>query len=754
MKHLLMIVAMIVLLLGLFTVSASAIGGTFDGISWDLTDGVLTLGRDGEIQTLVSRTYRDSTSYAWPWKNNKSEITSVVCKGTLIMRGSVAQLFSGLSSCEHFDLSGLDMSGVTSVNYLFNHCYKLTDQDLSQCMTWDLSNVTSMNFMFDNCDSLVFVDLSGWDISGITTYEFCGNFQNCDNLQEVTMSNMTINATQTWCMFENCPKLKTVDLHGWYVPNMGYLTRMFKNCSSLISVDLSGWNTPVLKSLEDMFMDCTSLVSIDLSDLDMGSVINTSRMFRGCTKLESFGGSEWDLSSIKNMSQMFYECTSLKSLDLSHWLVADAEDVSSLFNGCSGLEYLDISGFDTRNANTVNSMVYRCKNLSEIVIGEKFSFYGNGSVANESMFFEEPPSEKDGVLYTGKWIRDDLTYGPYTRLELMRNYTASMAGKWVWEELIPMYTINFVSNDPLSVGSVASVMPKVLEDYVLPNNTIKLFAYVFDHWEDGNGNVYANRGVVPANTYEHGDVVNLTAVFVPADTSVQMQDGEFTFSIKGDEKALFENVPAGTSYSIFEENLPEDWVLVQQSDSTGIIYPLTEAQALFLNKYQPDMATIQFTGRKLMDGLPAKAGSFAFELWEGNVLLQTKPVVNGGFVQFDILEYDKFDEGVHTYVIKEVIETDATLLYDGHEETITVEVTTDDSAEDGVVRVHAEVTHSEGTYPDIVFQNWTKPGELTLKKLVDDLLAGHENDEFRFRITFKQENGLPLTDEMTYTITP
>jgi pilin isopeptide linkage protein len=122
-------------------------------------------------------------------------------------------------------------------------------------------------------------------------------------------------------------------------------------------------------------------------------------------------------------------------------------------------------------------------------------------------------------------------------------------------------------------------------------------------------------------------------------------------------------------------------------------------------------------------------------------------------VQFDILEYSKSDAGLHTYVIKELVEEDDTILYDGHEETITVEVTSEEG-DDNVTRVHAEVTHSKGTYPDIVFQNWTKPGELTLKKLVDDLLAGHENDEFRFRITFKQENGLPLTDEMTYTITP
>ena len=300
---------------------------------------------------------------------------------------------------------------------------------------------------------------------------------------------------------------------------------------------------------------------------------------------------------------------------------------------------------------------------------------------------------------------------------------------------------------------MAQVTTSAKADYQLTPNQYVLYGFAFDHWDDGQGHIYADEGIIPANTYAVGDVVTLNLVMKRRDTSIQMQNGEFTFSILGDEKAVFIPIPAGTSYQVFEENLPDDWVLIAQSDTAGIIIPLEEAKALFLNKYQPDMATIQFTGRKLMDGQPAKADSFSFELWEGNVLLQTKSVMDGGFVQFDILEYSKSDAGLHTYVIKELVEEDDTILYDGHEETITVEVTSEEG-DDNVTRVHAEVTHSEGTYPDIVFQNWTKPGELTLKKLVDGLLAGHESDEFRFRITLKQENGLPLTDEITYTIEP
>jgi pilin isopeptide linkage protein len=141
-----------------------------------------------------------------------------------------------------------------------------------------------------------------------------------------------------------------------------------------------------------------------------------------------------------------------------------------------------------------------------------------------------------------------------------------------------------------------------------------------------------------------------------------------------------------------------------------------------------------------------------FELWESDILLQTKSVMDGGFVQFDIIEYDRNDVGVHTYTIKELVGSDEAILYDGHEETITVEVTAN-TGDDNIVHVHAEVTDSTGTYPDIVFQNWTKPGNLTLQKLVDDLLDGHESDEFKFRIRFMQENGLPLSEELTYSIT-
>lgn len=290
------------------------------------------------------------------------------------------------------------------------------------------------------------------------------------------------------------------------------------------------------------------------------------------------------------------------------------------------------------------------------------------------------------------------------------------------------------------------------------NQTYHDTGYGIDGWYDDDERwVYEYAFPDGGGTnVRYGDTFNvsddsyaLIAAFEYRDTSIDMHDGKFEVTIKGGEKVSFEPIPADTLYQVYEYT-PNGWILLAQKDTTGVIKPLTESMALFVNKYQPDVATILFTARKLFDEQPAKENSFEFELWEDDVLLQTKAVLEGGFVQFDVLEYGNADAGTHHYTIKEKAEIDDTIIYDGHEEHIDVEVTAEDI--EGVNHVNATVSYSDGTYPDMMFQNWTKPGDLSLQKLVDDLLDGHESDEFKFRIVFKQENGLPLGDDLTYWI--
>jgi hypothetical protein len=71
-----------------------------------------------------------------------------------------------------------------------------------------------------------------------------------------------------------------------------------------------------------------------------------------------------------------------------------------------------------------------CFSLKDVTLGKNNPFKGVGSA---STTLPTPPTFKDGVTYTQKWIRDDGTAGPFTPHELRDNYTSEMQGKWIWE---------------------------------------------------------------------------------------------------------------------------------------------------------------------------------------------------------------------------------------------------------------------------------------------------------------------------------
>ena len=57
---------------------------------------------------------------------------------------------------------------------------------------------------------------------------------------------------------------------------------------------------------------------------------------------------------------------------------------------------------------------------------------GLGWKFNDVAFQSSPTTVSQN--YSGKWVREDGVYGPYTSEELRINYTSEMAGTWVWEK--------------------------------------------------------------------------------------------------------------------------------------------------------------------------------------------------------------------------------------------------------------------------------------------------------------------------------
>jgi pilin isopeptide linkage protein len=110
--------------------------------------------------------------------------------------------------------------------------------------------------------------------------------------------------------------------------------------------------------------------------------------------------------------------------------------------------------------------------------------------------------------------------------------------------------------------------------------------------------------------------------------------------------------------------------------------------------------------------------SFTFSDEQGTVL-QTKSNDAKGNVAFDPIAYDATQAGGHVYTIKEVVGTNELIIYDNHEEHVTVDVKVLD---DGSLTT--EVTVDED---GVVFSNKTVaelPMPLTGEAGADMPLAG------------------------------
>ena len=531
------------------------------------------------------------------------------------------------------------------------------------------------------------------------------------------------------------------DFDGFDTSEVTAMASMFKNCNSVKTLDLSGFDTSHVIHYEGMFVGCSALTEVDLSS------------FR-CTKVV-FG------NAIPRLDNMFDGCRSLKSVNLAQFDTQKVFAMREMFRNCTSLEELDIRNFTTEslsNESMNRNMFAGTTNLKKVVLGPNF-----GIKWNLVGPFEEP---KTSAPYTGKWIREDGMAGPYTATELVENYTADMAGTWVWQRG-PAYKISFVPESDEALGSMPDGYSRPEEDYTIPDNKFRWFAHEFDYWEDNLGNTYEAQGTIPAGKYGPGDEITLTAHFkevelVPVDGKLEID----LYLLDG-EKATFNNIPAGTAYQVYEEDPENGWILVKSVDDSGEIAALETANAKFWNQYLPGSAFAQFNGSKMLDEAAAGADTFTFTLSEvgnegGNIWIideygrytslrlpyevTTGP---GGKVQFPTILYTSRDVGTHTYTITESVPDpqDPDIEYDSHTETVTVVVSQDEEGNLSAVKT----TDDDG----IVFKNKTNPGSLTITKHGVNVTDKNKDDVFTFEVELYDKNNRPLktNDNITWHLT-
>lgn len=246
---------------------------------WGCFNGNLTVKpQDGkEVGDLTLSRYFFNNG---AWGNITEKIKTAKFSERVITYGG--GLFSNCTRLVDVDLSGLDLSRSTSVDYMFDGCKSLMSVDLSPL---DTSNIAEASRMFQGCIRLVSVDFGNCDFSNLKNA--AGMFQGCESLKSIKHGTLKLpKLLDCSNMFNDCDGLTSVDLHGIDAPNITDMAGMFNGCSSLQSINLFGFTTKHVVDMHYLFESCSSLESLDLSSFDTREVVDMERMLPTLGKLK------------------------------------------------------------------------------------------------------------------------------------------------------------------------------------------------------------------------------------------------------------------------------------------------------------------------------------------------------------------------------------------------------------------------------------------------------------------------------------
>ena len=655
-------------------------------------------------------------------------------------------MFGDCSSLISLDIGNWNTSQVFDMGYMFYGCASLTSLDIGN---WNTSQVTSMGYMFKGCSSLTNLVIGSWKTSQV--HDMDNMFKGCSSLTNLVIGSWNTSQVRDMSsMFEKCSSLTSLDIGNWDTSQVHDMDNMFNGCSSLTSLDIDSWDASQVMNMKDMFNGCSSLTSLKIGSWKTSHVSDMTNMFNGCSSLTSLDIGSWNTSQVTKMAGMFEKCSSLISLDIGDWKTSQVTSMGSMFEKCSSLASLAIGKWDTSQVTFMGRMFYGCSSLTSLDIGSLDiskstgifgmleycnnleTIYLGPKISNLKSAYLPDKREKTvgDKIYTGKWIKEDKSWGPYTSTELCENYTSgkNMDGKWILETKPATYMVRYNANG--GTGSMAdSVVPKD-EEFSIPQCGFRRFNHVFKNWNinaDGSGTAYT-PGQTVRNLADPGNSIDLFAIWEKQDNHVNIENGEFEFTLKADEKVTLKNLPAGLAYSVYEYT-DKGWTLVSKSGDTGKIEAKKESKAEFVNEYATGKTSGSVGGVKYLDGKGAKGFKFNLVNAQNNSVVDTAISGEGGHFSFKPQTFTA--AGEYKFYIEEDKgnNPDPNINYDSHREEITFKVT-----DDGGGNLRTELTQGS---VESVFNNTSKEGSLKVRKVVTGTQA--TDKDFNFRAIFDDQ---------------
>lgn len=346
-------------------------GGQIGDVSWNLTNGVLTIS-GGTI---------NSRPGPYPW--DEENVTKIDITGPLVLRNDAPKrFFLGLQNVQSIEgLSNLDISDATNVSEMFGGRTNIQNIDWSQMKTGNLTTTQSM--FYDS--GFTHLDLSGMDTHNVTNMS---QMFNGAKASEINLGNIdTTNVQDMSSMFANDKALTQIDLGDIDTKNVTDMSAMFAEDSGLTSLDFSNdpnFNTSNVESMNSMFSRDRELTSLNVSTFKTEKVLDMGYMFDENMALPSLKLQNWDTKSVTSMESMFVSDRALTSLDLSSFNTSNVENMDHMFFDDSGLSFLDISNFNTSKVTNMSNMFFNDYGLPILNV----SSFDTSNVTNvDNMFF-------------------------------------------------------------------------------------------------------------------------------------------------------------------------------------------------------------------------------------------------------------------------------------------------------------------------------------------------------------------------------
>ena len=371
-------------------------------LTWDFTDGVLTISGTGDMDDWLS-----TDPSPWDLEGLTYEITEVVIN-----------------------------NGVTTIgDYAFEHCTGLTSVSIP-------NSVTSIGqWAFSSCHSLTSIEIP----NSVTSIGLRA-FNDCIGLTSITIPNSVTsvgNAAFFGCTNISSPIynahlfifMPTSRAGGYAIPNgiKSIVDNAFYDCTGLTSVTIPNTVTSIGNGA---FARCTSLTSIAIPN--SVTLIGKSA-FKDCNGLTSVTIGNGILR-VKDYA--FQDCVSLTSVninDISKWcnIQFDSKDANPLYYAHN--LYLDWNLITNliipKNLESIGKKAfYACYSLTSVEIPnnvnsiEMDAFNECSNLISVTCFAEEPPS-------MGVWAFKNIGENPklYVPKQSIEAYTSA----FYWEDFSP-----------------------------------------------------------------------------------------------------------------------------------------------------------------------------------------------------------------------------------------------------------------------------------------------------------------------------